>query len=314
MIQKKIAVACLLFCATLPSVFAKTFDFDENKFIYGTLEFKVYKGDKDLYALAREYDVAYDVLMAANPGLESGEYKLGSVIVLPTMFMIPNVKHQGMVINLPERRLYLFRPKEKKLDIFPVSIGRTGWETPLGKYKIIEKTKDPIWFVPKSLYDDQVSKGVDMPKMIKPGPDNPLGKYAMRRSHPTYLVHGTHDPSRSGRKVTAGCINMYPEDIEALFKHTALNTQVNLINQPMKLALQGGKLYVESHEGDQTWVASDFLSPENEVERAMRRQYQKWHKQSGLGEENIYKMAEKHTGLPLLVKTNNRGKRHVKSS
>ena len=115
--------------------------------------------------------------------------------------------------------------------------------------------------MPKSLYDDQVSKGVDMPKMIKPGPDNPLGKYAMRLSHPTYLVHGTNDPSRIGRKVTAGCINMYPEDIEALFKHTALNTQVNPINQPMKLALQGGKLYVESHEGDQTWVASTFYHP-----------------------------------------------------
>ena len=135
MIQKKIAVACLLFCATLPSVFAKTFDFDENKFIYGTLEFKVYKGDKDLYALAREYDVAYDVLMAANPGLESGEYKLGSVIVLPTMFMIPNVKHQGMVINLPERRLYLFRPKEKKLDIFLLALVELAGKHHLGNIK-----------------------------------------------------------------------------------------------------------------------------------------------------------------------------------
>ncbi|MEE2770500.1 MAG: L,D-transpeptidase family protein [Pseudomonadota bacterium] len=302
----------LLFLAT--SVYAKTYTLKDGQSVYGSLEFKVYKGEKDLYELARSYDVAYDVLMSANPGLSEGNYELGSVIVLPTMFMLPNVKQNGMVVNLAERRLYLFRPKEKKLDVFPVSIGRSGWETPLGKYKVIEKTKDPIWFVPKSLYDDQVSKGVDMPKMIKPGPDNPLGKYSMRLSHPTYLIHGTNDPNRIGRKVTAGCINMYPEDIEALFRHTAIDTPVNLINQPMKLAFQGGKLYLESHKNDLDWDMANFMHPETEIERAMKRQYAKWQKQGERSDQIIYTLAEKHSGVPIAVKKSNRGKAHVKSS
>lgn len=314
MTQKRLLKVLLSVIMLTACVFAKTYDLKEGQSVYGDLEFKVYKGEKDLYELARQYDVAYDVLLAANPGLDKGEIKLGSVIVLPTKFMLPNVRHKGMVVNLAERRLYLFRPKENKVDVYPVSIGRDGWETPLGKYKIIEKTKDPTWFVPKSLYDDQVAKGVDMPKFIKPGPDNPLGKYSMRLSHPTYLIHGTNDPNRIGRKVTAGCINMYPEDVEALFNHTAIDTPVNLINQPMKLAVQDGQMFVESHKNDEEWAVNNFLNPETEVERAMKRQYIRWQKQGGKNDNAIFNLAEKNTGLPLLVKKLNRGKTHVKSS
>ena len=312
--QKRLLQLLIYVTLTVFFAYGKTYDSKEGQFVYGDLEFRVYKGEKDLYQLAREYDVTYDVLMAANPGLGSGEVKLGSVIVLPTKFMLPNVRQKGMVVNLAERRLYLFRPKEHKFDVYPVSIGRVGWETPLGKYKIIEKTKDPTWFVPKSLYDDQVAKGVDMPKMIKPGPDNPLGGYSMRLSHPTYLIHGTNDPNRIGRKVTAGCINMYPEDVEALFNHTAIDTPVNLVNQPLKLAYQGGKLYVESHKNDQAWDVGNFLSPENEVERAMKRQFVRWQKQGGDNEKSMYNLAAQHSGIPLVVKKSNRGRAHVKSS
>ena len=314
MTQKTLLKVLLSFIMLTSSVFAKTQDLKDGQSIYGDLEFRVYKGEKDLFELARHYDVAYDVLLAANPGLDKGEIKLGSVIVLPTKLMLPNVRHKGMVVNLAERRLYLFRPKDKKVDVYPVSIGRDGWETPLGKYKIIEKTKDPTWFVPKSLYDDQVAKGVDMPKFIKPGPDNPLGRYSMRLSHPTYLIHGTNDPNRIGRKVTAGCINMYPEDVEALFNHTAIDTPVNLINQPMKFAFQEGKLFVESHKNDVEWDITNFLTPETEVERAMKRQYVRWQKQGGENDKAIYDLAEQNSGLPLAVKKLNRGKTHVKSS
>lgn len=312
--QKRLFRALMLLLMIASSIFAKTYTLKDGQSVYGNLEFKVYKGQKDLYELAREYDVAYDVLLSANPTLASGEIELGSVIVLPTKFMLPNVRHKGMVVNLAERRLYLFRPKENKFDVYPVSIGRTGWETPLGKYKIIEKTKDPIWFVPKSLYDDQVAKGVDMPKMIKPGPDNPLGGYSMRLSHPTYLIHGTNDPNRIGRKITAGCINMYPEDVESLFKHTSIDTPVNLINQPMKLAYENGKLYVESHENDQEWDMGNFLRPETEVERAMKRQYVRWQKQGGNNDKAMYAFVEKYSGIPLAVKKSNRGNAHVNTS
>lgn len=314
MTEKRLLKLLLLVIMLSACVYPKTYALKEGQSVYGDLEFKVYKGENDLYEIARQYDVAYDVLLAANPGLEKGEVKLGSVIVLPTKFMLPNVRHNGMVVNLAERRLFLFRPKEKKFDVYPVSIGRSGWETPLGKYKIIEKTKDPTWFVPKSLYDDQVKKGVDMPKFIKPGPDNPLGKYSMRLSHPTYLIHGTNDPNRIGRNVTAGCINMYPEDVEALFMHTAIDTPVNLINQPMKLFYQKGRLFVESHKNDEEWDVANFLTPETEIERAMKRQYLRWQKQGGDNDKAIYDLAEQHSGLPIAVKNLNRGKSHVKTS
>lgn len=296
------------------TAFALTFDFKEGQSVYGKLTYKVYKDRQDLYRLARDYDVAYDVLMSANPGLAEGKFKSGSVIVLPTRFALPNTEHNGIVVNLAERRIYLFRPEDHQFDVYPVSIGRAGWETPEGEYKIIEKTKEPTWFVPKTLYDDQVAKGVDMPKLIKPGPDNPLGHYAMRLSHPTYLIHGTNDPNRIGRKVTAGCINMYPEDIEALFKHTALNTPVHLVDQPLKLAYEAGKLYVEAHpsNADMDWLS--FLSPNNRLERSMKRLYQAWKTSTKESDAKILQMANHPVGLPIVINASKAGKHYAQSN
>ena len=130
---------------------------------------------------------------------------------------------------------------------FPIGIGRLGWNTPIGKYKIIEKTKDPKWIAPESIRRWRAKQGVEIPKVWPAGPDNPLGQYAMRLSNPTYMIHGTNQPDGVGRRVSSGCIRLYPEDIEKLFKNVPMDTRVRLINQSYKAGFYRGHLMVESH-------------------------------------------------------------------
>ena len=130
----------------------------------------------------------------------------------------------------------------------PVSVGRMDWETPLGKTKIVAKKKDPDWRPPQSLKDEAIAEGEEpLPDIVMAGPDNPLGRYAIRLGIPGYLIHSTNKPYGVGMRVTHGCLRMYPEDIESLFDQVAVGTQVQLINQPIKLGWLAGSLFLELH-------------------------------------------------------------------
>ena len=130
----------------------------------------------------------------------------------------------------------------------PVSVGRMDWETPLGQTRIISKKEDPAWRPPQSLKDEAIAAGDEpLPDIVKPGPDNPLGRYAMRLGIPGYLIHSTNKPYGVGMRVTHGCLRMYPEDIERLFEKIPVNTPVQLINQPIKLGWLAGSLFIELH-------------------------------------------------------------------
>ncbi|MGA0704944.1 MAG: L,D-transpeptidase family protein, partial [Steroidobacteraceae bacterium] len=85
--------------------------------------------------------------------------------------------------------------------------------------------------------------------VVPAGPDNPLGRYAMRLGIPggAYLIHGTNRPAGVGMQVTHGCMRLYPEDIEALFGMAAVNTPVTIVNQPFKVGWRDGRLWVEVH-------------------------------------------------------------------
>ena len=122
------------------------------------------------------------------------------------------------------------------------------WETPLGKTTIINKKKDPDWRPPQSLKDEAIAAGDEpLPDIVKAGPDNPLGRYAMRLGIPGYLIHSTNKPYGVGMRVTHGCLRMYPEDIERLYEGIPVGTPVQLVNQPIKLGWLAGSLFVELH-------------------------------------------------------------------
>jgi L,D-transpeptidase ErfK/SrfK len=130
----------------------------------------------------------------------------------------------------------------------PISIGRMDWSTPLGTTTITGKVANPSWYPPQSIRDEHAARNDILPRVVPPGPDNPLGRHAMRLGLPGYLIHGTNKPSGVGMRVTHGCVRMFPEDIEALYKTVPTGTAVNIVNQPVKIGWTAdGTLYLEAH-------------------------------------------------------------------
>lgn len=197
--------------------------------------------------IGRDYDIGYYALVEANPKLDPDHLAPGTIVVVPSRLVLPNAPHTGIVINLAELRLYYYQPGNNTVITYPIGIGRQGEDTPLGTMHIIQKIVNPTWYVPQSIHDERAAQGVYLPKFVPPGPDNPLGGYAMRLSHPTYLIHGTNDYTGVGRRSSSGCIRMLPEDVEALFPHVKVNTQVNIVDEAYKAGWRNGKLYLEAH-------------------------------------------------------------------
>lgn len=208
--------------------------------------------------IGRRYDVGYVQLEEANPSLKPEQLEPGTIVVIPSRFILPNAPHKGIVVNLAELRIYYYPPDQKEVITYPIGIGREGWVTPVGEQKIIEKTVNPTWVVPASIQKDRAKDGVFLPKSVPPGPENPLGGYRMRLTQPTYLLHGTNDYTGVGRRSSSGCIRLFPEDVEALFPQVKIGTPVKIINQAYKAGWSNHKLYLEAHtplqEHDHTLV------------------------------------------------------------
>jgi L,D-transpeptidase ErfK/SrfK len=130
---------------------------------------------------------------------------------------------------------------------YPISIGRMDWETPLGLTKIVSKARNPTWYPPESVREEHAADGKPLPRIVPPGPDNPLGEYAMRLGLPGYLIHGTNRPAGVGMRVTHGCVRMFPEDIDYLFAQIGVDTPVRIINEPVKIGWDGDELVMEVH-------------------------------------------------------------------
>ena len=196
--------------------------------------------------LARRYNVGYEELRRANPDVDPWLPGEGTEIVLPTQFVLPRAERRGIVINVPELRLYYF-PDDERVITHPISIGRQDWRTPLGRTSVVAKAENPAWYPPQSIRDEHAARNDFLPAVVPPGPDNPLGDFALRLGLPGYLIHGTNMPAGVGMRVTHGCIRMFPEDIEALFGSVATGLQVQLVNQPFKFGWGEEGLYLEAH-------------------------------------------------------------------
>jgi L,D-transpeptidase ErfK/SrfK len=204
-----------------------------------------------LVDIARRHGLGYQDIVRANPEVNVWVPGEGTEVILPTQYVLPPGPRDGVILNLAEYRLYYF-PKAKEGETayvmtYPISIGRMDWETPLGKTSVISKVRNPSWYVPKSVLAEHEADGNPLPRIVPPGPDNPLGEYAMRLGLPGYLIHGTNRPAGVGMRVTHGCVRMFPEDIEFLFGKIDLNTTVRIINEPIKMGWSGNDLVMEVH-------------------------------------------------------------------
>lgn len=225
----------------------------EGDSVFGELQYVTARYEDTLLDIGRRYGVGYEEMVAANRGVDVWLPGEGTRVTIPSLFVLPDAPRTGVVINLAEHRLYYFPPAKPgetpMVKTYPVSVGRMDWTTPLGLTQIVHKRTRPTWYPPESVRREHAAEGRPLPRAVPPGPDNPLGNYAMRLGIPggAYLIHGTNRPSGVGMQVTHGCIRMFPEDIEELYHLVPVGTPVRIVHQPTKMGWRAGELYVEVH-------------------------------------------------------------------
>jgi L,D-transpeptidase ErfK/SrfK len=258
--MRRLGSALLATCVLLAtSAEAEEFWLREGDEVFGEIKVIEARHEDTFVSLARTYNVGYEELRQANPGVDEWLPGEGTKITIPSLYVLPRARQRGVVVNVAELRLYYFpsdsgplpegvAPGSRKVITHPISIGRMDWSTPLGTTTITSKVANPSWYPPQSIRDEHAARNDILPRVVPPGPDNPLGEHALRLGLPGYLIHGTNKPSGVGMRVTHGCIRMFPEDIEAMFKIVPTGTPVNIVNQPVKIGWTAdGHLYLESH-------------------------------------------------------------------
>ncbi len=237
-------VVCLFnvyaLCGNPPAII-KFFYNEPGKSVVGRIQYYTVKKGDTLLDVARKFGLGYNDINLLYPDTDPWIPPRGKKLIIPTMWVLPQVKHKGIILNIPELRMYYFRPSERSVQTFPVGIGDEGWETPVGHYKIGQKRKNPTWYIPKSLQEKYGRKS------IPPGPENPLGSYMMKLAGTSYGIHGTNMPWGVGRLVSHGCIRLYPEHIAVLFAQVKIGTSVEIIYEPIKWGYRRGRIFVEIH-------------------------------------------------------------------
>ncbi|MBI5205481.1 MAG: L,D-transpeptidase family protein [Nitrospirae bacterium] len=231
-----------------PSADSASYTYTNNT-VVGSIAAYTVKNDESLIEIARNFKLGYNEITDANPDMDPFVPGNGMSVTIPSSWILPDVKsYEGIVINLSEMRLYYFfkRGKSKFVATFPVGIGSEGNDTPTGEFKIVEKIVKPSWRVPESIRKEKPN----LPAVVPPGPDNPLGSYALRLSLRSYLIHGTNRPWGVGRRASHGCIRLYPEDIPKLFKLAPKGGKVTIVKQPVKASTISNKVFIEVHKDD----------------------------------------------------------------
>ena len=227
------------------------FDFNaEHDEVVGELQVTRVQGEDTLSDIARRFNLGYEEIVRANPGVDPWLPGVDREIVLPTQFVLPDAPREGLVINLAQLRVFYF-PKVKegeprKVLTHPIGIGKVGWSTPEGTTKVVSKLKNPTWYPPASVRKEHREAGDPLPAKVPPGPENPLGAHMMRLGWPSYLIHGTNKPYGVGLRSSHGCMRFYPEDIAELYDQIPVGTKVTVVNQPFVFGWRGDALYVQA--------------------------------------------------------------------
>lgn len=223
--------------------------------VVGKICVRKVKPGESLIEMARQYDLGFNEIQAANPEHDAFVPTPGSPVVIPTAWIVPRACAPGMlVVNLSEMRLYLSPRAQGAPTSFPVGVGSEGWNTPLGTFTVVEKQENPRWYPTASIRRENP----DLPAMVEAGPDNPLGTHALRLSRRTILIHGTDAPFAIGRKASHGCLRLYPEDIPYLYERVPKGSRVTIVREPVKVGLRERKIYLEVHEDPDSRV--DYLA------------------------------------------------------
>jgi len=259
------------------------FELQPDEDVVGHVQITTSTKEDTLTDIARRFNVGYEEIVRANPGVDPWLPGEGRSIVVPTQFVLPSAPREGVIINVAAMRIYYF-PAHKKGEtplVFthPIGIGKVGWKTPEGVTKITRRQKDPVWHVPVSVIKEHKENGEDLDAVVGAGPDNPLGRYAFYLAWPSYLIHGTNKPAGVGLRSSHGCIRLYPEDIESFYDMIPVGTQVRVVNQPFLFGWLDGELYMQasgpleddSHDGKQAQEDGLPKAQQARIEKQLKR-------------------------------------------
>jgi len=266
---------------------AASFSYGNNRTVVGSLQHHIVAPKETLLDIVRKFGLGYNELSLLYPNLDPWIPNPGQNLVIPTQWILPSTKLFGLVINLPELRLYHFIPKTGKVTTYPVGIGDIGWETPVAVGHVIYRDVDPTWLIPESL---RAKYGVTT---MPPGPNNPLGKYWIGLSLIGYGIHGTNSPWGIGKRVSHGCIRLYPEHIALLFQKVYVNTPVEIVYEPVKIGFQDQNIFMEVHP--------DIYNRIPDMQAQTFRRLQELDILSSVSVSLVKDALEKQSGLPVRV-------------
>jgi L,D-transpeptidase ErfK/SrfK len=275
--------------------------------IVGVVQVTTTTEDDTLSDIARRFNVGYEEIVRANPGVDPWLPGANKSIVVPTRFVLPNVKREGIIINMPQMRLFYFpTPKKGEPQVVythPVGIGRVGWVTPQGSTKVVRRQKDPTWRPTASILKEHKENGDPLPAVVGPGPDNPLGRHAMYLGWPSYLIHGTNKPAGVGLRSSHGCIRLYPEDVALLFDNVTVGTKVSVVNEPFTFGWDADQLYMQAfdvlEDDPRDWKKAE----KKLLTRSLGNTIQQELKKRGLevSWDQVSKFAHEPRGIPVAI-------------
>jgi len=227
---------------------AGSYGYSDDNEIIGMTRYHRVKADETMYEISRTYNLGYSEVKSANPDVKN-PFKPGfdTKVLLPTKWILPSkINEYDIVVNLAEMRLYRFFSSEQRRLVasYPIGVAIDGFSTPLGSFSISDKLVKPYWYVPDSVRKEQP----ELPDVVPPGEENPLGEYALRLSDSHYFIHGTNKPYGIGMRVSHGCIRLYPEDIGELHSIVDLGSSVSIVYEPVKVGVRAGRLFMEVHD------------------------------------------------------------------
>ncbi len=247
--RKTIGLLTISLLLPLSNTYAKDFALPQNgDSLIGEVQYTTTQPGDTTTTVSERYNVGLNTIVEANSNVnERSVFAPGTSLAIATRFMLPPVPRKGIVINLPEMRLYYYPEGSDKVMTFPIGIGRIGKTVPIRQTIIARKKINPTWTPPEDIRQFDAAQGIQLPKVMAAGPDNPLGPYGIYLGIPTYLIHSTIFPESIGRRASFGCIRMNESDIKQFFPIVTPGTPVEIIDMPYKVAWNENQLYLEAH-------------------------------------------------------------------
>ncbi|MBS0970057.1 L,D-transpeptidase [Chimaeribacter arupi] len=276
---------------------------ENSRLIGENITYTVPDDGRSLEMIAADFKIGLLGMLEANPGTDPYLPAPGSVLTIPTQMLLPDTPREGIVINLAELRLYYYPKGENKVVVYPIGIGQLGRNTPTMVTSIIQKIPNPTWTPTANIRKHYLEEqGITLPAVVPAGPDNPMGLFALRMAAGggVYLIHGTNANFGIGMRVSSGCIRLRAADIEALFNQVPKGTRVQVINQPIKVAVEpDGKRYIEVH---QPLSHTDKDDPQT-MPIAKTKVIKAFIKTPETNADVVKQAIERRSGMPVLVNT-----------